>query len=46
MTSPRPYRDGKRSHDEAIDELKQCAGTHFDPEIVRVFAALWNRVNL
>jgi putative nucleotidyltransferase with HDIG domain len=41
MTSPRPYRDGKSSHDEAIEELKQCAGSHFDPEIVRVFAALW-----
>ncbi len=41
MTSPRPYRDGKSSHDEAIEELKRCAGTHFDPEIIRTFAALW-----
>jgi hypothetical protein len=24
--------------------LKQCAGTQFDPEIVRAFAALWEPV--
>jgi len=41
MTSLRPYRDGKSSHDEAIEELKRCAGTHFDPDIVLVFASLW-----
>jgi diguanylate cyclase (GGDEF)-like protein/putative nucleotidyltransferase with HDIG domain len=46
MTSPRPYRDDKSTHDEAIEELKRCAGTHFDPEIVRVFAALWEPLKL
>ncbi len=44
MTSPRPYRGGKSTHDEAIAELKRCAGTQFDPEIVRVFAAQWEDV--
>jgi diguanylate cyclase (GGDEF)-like protein/putative nucleotidyltransferase with HDIG domain len=44
MTSPRPYREGKSTHDEAISELKQCAGTQFDPEIVSAFAALWEPV--
>lgn len=40
MTSSRPYRE-KLSHQKAIAELKRCAGTQFDPEIVGVFAALW-----
>ena len=33
MTTPRPYRDVV-SHQEAVDELKRCAGTQFDPQIV------------
>ena len=41
MTSSRPYREKKLTHPEAMSELKCCAGTQFDPEIVRVFAALW-----
>jgi diguanylate cyclase (GGDEF)-like protein/putative nucleotidyltransferase with HDIG domain len=41
MTSPRPYRRGRLAHQAAIDELARCAGTHFDPEIVDIFSALW-----
>ena len=36
MTTDRPYRQG-RSVDEAIAELERCAGTQFDPKIVRLF---------
>ncbi len=36
MISQRPYREGV-SPDEALAELRLCAGTHFDPEVVRVF---------
>ena len=36
ITSDRPYRKGK-SFSEARDEIARCAGTQFDPEIVRVF---------
>jgi len=36
MTSNRPYRQA-RTRDFAIGELNRCAGTQFDPEIVRVF---------
>jgi HD-GYP domain-containing protein (c-di-GMP phosphodiesterase class II) len=34
MTSARPYRLAL-SHEAAMRELKRCAGTQFDPEIVR-----------
>ena len=33
MTTPRPYRNPV-SHEEAVTELKRCAGTQFDPQIV------------
>ncbi len=36
MTSDRPYRKAL-STEEAIDELKRCASTQFDPEIVKTF---------
>ena len=36
MTSDRPYRSAM-SVEEACDELKRCAGTQFDPTIVRYF---------
>lgn len=36
MTEKRTYHDPLRKK-EAVAELKKCAGTHFDPEIVAVF---------
>lgn len=36
MTSDRPYR-GAQSVDEAVHELRRCAGTQFDPAIVDIF---------
>jgi HD-GYP domain-containing protein (c-di-GMP phosphodiesterase class II) len=36
MTSRRPYRPA-RSADEAIAELRACAGSQFDPEVVEAF---------
>lgn len=36
MTSERPYRR-RMSLEEACEELERSAGTHFDPQIVRVF---------
>jgi hypothetical protein len=35
MTTERPYRTAFEP-DEAIAELRRCAGTEFDPEVVRV----------
>jgi putative nucleotidyltransferase with HDIG domain len=36
MTSERPYRSAM-SIKEAVDEIKRCAGTQFDPTIVNAF---------
>ena len=38
MTSARSYKAGI-SKAEAINELRRCSGTHFDPDIVQVFIA-------
>jgi len=39
MTSPRSYRE-QLPLQQAIDELKRCAGTQFDPELVDVFCRI------
>lgn len=36
MTSGRTYRN-TLSEEEAIEEIKSCSGTQFDPEIARIF---------
>ncbi len=36
MTADRTYRN-KISKEEAMEELKRCAGTQFDPDIVKLF---------
>jgi diguanylate cyclase (GGDEF)-like protein len=36
MVLDRPYREG-RSFEEALDELRRCSGTQFDPQMVDAF---------
>lgn len=36
MTSNRPYNK-RKTYDEAIEELKRCSGTQFDPVITQAF---------
>lgn len=41
MTSPRNYRTKPRTMDQAIEELKRCSGTQFDPVIVDAFIKVY-----
>jgi diguanylate cyclase (GGDEF)-like protein len=44
MTSPRPYRD-EVTRDAALEELRLCSGTQFDPEVVEVFCRVGVRAS-
>jgi putative nucleotidyltransferase with HDIG domain len=39
MTNPRPFRQAF-THQEAVEQLLEGAGKHFDPEVVRAFCGL------
>jgi HD-GYP domain-containing protein (c-di-GMP phosphodiesterase class II) len=41
MTSDRPYRSAI-SREAAIEELKRCAGTQFDPSLVKIFIRIFD----
>ena len=43
MTSGRVYQPAV-SHEEAIEELRHSSGTHFDPEVVEMFAQVMARL--
>jgi diguanylate cyclase (GGDEF)-like protein len=45
MTSNRPYKK-PMSYEESILELKRCAGTQFDPELVEEFAVIADDIYL
>ena len=45
MTTNRPYRK-KRSAEEALQELKRCSGTQFDPIIVSAFLLAFEKGNI
>jgi putative nucleotidyltransferase with HDIG domain len=44
MTDERVYRKA-RTHTEALSELKRCAGTQFDPQIVEVFLQVIEKIH-
>jgi putative nucleotidyltransferase with HDIG domain len=43
MTDDRVYRQG-RSRADAIEEIKRCAGTQFDPRITEIFLTVVNEM--
>jgi len=44
MTADRPYRR-PRTLEDALRELRECAGTQFDPVVVEAFCAVWAERN-
>ncbi len=44
MTSDRPYRRAL-TFEHALDQIAACAGSHFDPEVVRAFVELCDDVD-
>ena len=45
MTSDRPYRAG-RDVEEAVAELRRCAGTQFEPAVVAALERLYGEGRL
>jgi HD-GYP domain-containing protein (c-di-GMP phosphodiesterase class II) len=45
MTTNRPYRK-KKSIEEAIQELKKCSGSQFDPVVVSAFILAYEKGNI
>ena len=45
MTTDRPYRKGL-SPPEAVDEIKRCSGTQFDPSVAGAFIKAWDNGDL
>ena len=44
MTANRPYKK-PLSHEQAVEELKRCSGTQFDPEIVDAYERFGGRMD-
>jgi diguanylate cyclase (GGDEF)-like protein len=40
MTNVRTYKSA-RTHDDALAEVRRCAGSQFDPQVVRALGRLW-----
>ncbi|MDF2929243.1 HD-GYP domain-containing protein [Anaerospora sp.] len=42
IVSDRPYRKG-RSHEEAVEEIRRCSGSQFDPLVVEAFLRVYSK---
>lgn len=40
MTSFRPYPPYQRTHEESVQEIRRCAGSHFDPILADIFCSI------
>jgi len=45
ITSDRPYRK-KKSAEEAVQEIRECSGTQFDPQVVEAFLNAYKKVKI
>ena len=46
MTSDRPYRPSEMSLEMAVEELRRCVGSQFDPDVVEALVASAERGEL
>lgn len=44
MTNERNYRQGTFTVEEALEEIKKCRGTQFDPKLVDAFVSIFNKI--
>jgi len=42
IISDRPYRKG-RTHEEAVEEIRRCSGSQFDPSVVEAFLRVYSK---
>jgi putative two-component system response regulator len=45
MVTSRTYREAL-TPDEAYDEISNCSGTHYDPEVVGAFQSVWGEIRI
>lgn len=43
ITHSRPYKNAM-THEEAINEIVRCSGSHFDPELVEVYVNMFEEI--
>ena len=43
ITNPRTYKEEKMTTEKALEEIKRCSGTQFDPKLAGIFVGLFKK---